>query len=442
VSGDYKRYLVYLLFIKLDKTRLFGKLVRRTFGTMSCTNTVTTTITDTHLPVKASKLQGRALFNSLGNPKTVVAPMVDQSELAWRILSRRYGAELCYTPMFHARLFGESEQYRSEQFGKVDGDPKIDRPLIVQFCANNPDELLRAAKHVQGRCDAVDLNLGCPQGIARKGKYGAFLMEDWDLIYNLINTLHKNLDVPVTAKIRVFESKEKTLEYAKMILSAGAQFLTVHGRKREMKGQKTGLADWSYIKYLRDNLPPDTVIFANGNILYQDDIPRCLNETATDAIMSAEGNLYNPAVFNVDKSHIDDRFPRVDKMLREYFEIAKSTPGAATQIAMKSHFFKILSPFLPRNIAIRNQIGPIRKGELDKYEDIVRQVEEAVEQIYKHGNERDEVVITADGYYKEVPYWRCQPYFRVVDGVLSNGKRKIDTSKEQESESKKHNTTQ
>lgn len=388
------------------------------------------------------KLNGRELFEKIGKPKTVVAPMVDQSELAWRILSRKYGADLCYTPMFHARLFATSEAYRNDMWSPLDGDEKVDRPLVVQFCANKPDELLAAAKLVQDKCDAVDLNLGCPQGIAKRGKYGAFLMDDWDLIWNLINILHKELEIPVTAKIRVYDDREKTLAYAKHVLSAGAQFLTVHGRTREMKGQKTGLADWSIIKYLRDNLPPDTVMIANGNLLYQEDIDRSLDATQTDAVMSAEGNLYNPALFNIYKKKLDDRFPRVDKLLREYFEIAKATPGTASATAMKSHFFKLMHAFLPVHTDIRAQLGSIRKGEYSDFEKIVEAVEAVVAKIYEDPNVTDHVIEDEHiedwgGSYKDIPYWRCQPYFRTVDGVKQNGKRVNEDRSEGSPEKKK-----
>ena len=225
---------------------------------------------------------------------------------------------LAYTPMIHSRMFIETPKFRDHHIQPtrsglenlpqhdpenpssdlyLDGHPDIDRPLVVQFCANDPDDLLKAARYVEPFCDAVDLNLGCPQGIARRGNYGAFLQENWDLIYKMINKLHLELTVPVTAKMRILETKEKTLEYAQMILSAGASIITVHGRHRDQKGHKTGLADWSVLRYLRTHLPPKTVIFANGNILQHEDVHRCLAETGADGVMSAEGNLYDPSIF-------------------------------------------------------------------------------------------------------------------------------------------------
>ncbi|KAG9248269.1 hypothetical protein BJ878DRAFT_488877 [Calycina marina] len=308
-------------------------------------------------------LHGRAFYESIGSPKFVLAPMVDQSEFAWRMLTRSFmpqgkgkGNLVAYTPMLHARLFGEGPRFRENHFlplrtslvdseaagldsassannaPYLDGNPALDRPLFTQFCANDPDELLAAAKFVAPFCDAVDLNLGCPQGIAKKGHYGAFLQEDQPLIYRMINKLHLELDVPVTAKIRILNTREETLNYAKMCLDAGASILTVHGRKREAKGHKTGLADWSVIRFLREELPKETVLFANGNILSRMDVDRCLEETGADGVMSAEGNLYDPSLFA--EKHVSEKGDReywegndgkggfrMDAVLRRYMDI-------------------------------------------------------------------------------------------------------------------------
>ncbi|KAI0028895.1 Dus-domain-containing protein, partial [Vararia minispora EC-137] len=340
------------------------------------------------------KLSGYDFYRDvLGGPKYVIAPMVDQSELAWRTLGRRYGAHLAYTPMVNAKLFTSPSRRQSaldKQFDLTHGEEGAppDRPLIVQFCANDPQTLLAAAQLVEDRCDAVDINLGCPQDIARRGHYGSFLQDEWELIHNLINILHVNLKIPVTAKFRVFPSVEKTVEYARMLERAGAQILTCHGRVREQRGQFSGLADWDKIRAVKDAV--SVPVFANGNILYHSDIARCLEYTGADAVMSAEGQLYNAAIFaparplpplppgqgddeslesaaeSMDNSYLSGMVsldtglqPRFCDLALEYLSIVRLQRTETEPSAVKGHIFKLLRPALAREPDLRDKLGRV-----------------------------------------------------------------------------------
>ena len=80
------------------------------------------------------KKSGFDFYRSIGSPVKLVAPMVDASELAWRMLGRRHGADLCYTPMLHSGVFVRDKKYRVEALQTCPQDrPLIGEALTIGF---------------------------------------------------------------------------------------------------------------------------------------------------------------------------------------------------------------------------------------------------------------------------------------------------------------------
>lgn len=237
-------------------------------------------------------------WRRIGSPKYVVAPMVDNSELAFRMQTRKYGAQLVYTQMFNTNIFSVSKECRSQLF---EVEPE-DRPLFVQIAGHEPQVMLQAAKYVEDYCDAVDINLGCPQGIAKRGRYGAFLMEELDLLYDIVSTLVRGLKVPVTCKTRIYKNDfERSIRLCETLVKAGASVITIHGRTREEKGQAVGKCDWDMIKRIKEYFAQQEIpvpVIANGGIENLDDVYSCIEHTGVDAVMSSEAILENPALFS------------------------------------------------------------------------------------------------------------------------------------------------
>lgn len=252
--------------------------------------------------------------------------------------------------MINSKVFLDSNQknYRKENFSTCPED----RPLIAQFCGNNPKVLLEAARLVEDSCDAVDLNLGCPQAIAKKGHYGSYLQDDWPLIESIVSTLHTHLKVPVTCKIRVFSDVEKTVSYAKMLQTAGCQLLTVHGRIREQRGHNTGIADWEQIRRVKAAL--HIPVFANGNILHYADVARCLAYTGCDGVMASEANLANPAIFT-------PIVHPVCTMAAEYLDICRTYPASASVI--RAHLFRLYKKVVLDFVELRERLATAKTFE-------------------------------------------------------------------------------
>lgn len=231
-----------------------------------------------------------AAWEALGSPKYVMAPMVDGSDLPFRSLCRRYGVDLCYSPMVSAVtlvMYHRGHHTIEGMFDTEEGD----RPLVFQMSGNDPRVLSHARCLVGDASDAVDLNLGCPQKIAARAQIGAYLMEKQERAAQCVAALGH----ATWAKMRVWNDVERTVEFAKSLVRAGARVVAVHGRTKEQRGAKTGDASWEHIKRVVQAV--GVPVIANGNIKNRQDADACMRETGCAAVMSAWGLLADHRMF-------------------------------------------------------------------------------------------------------------------------------------------------
>lgn len=237
-------------------------------------------------------------FRSLPPHRFVMAPMVGGSELPFRMLARRYGVQLCYTPMIYSGPFSESKTYRESPLESGFQTCAEDRPLVAHFCGNDPEVLLKAAKHVANCVDAVDLNLGCPQRIAHAEHFGAYLLDPKDrtLVCSIVKRLSEALPVPVFCKIRLLDELEDTLQLVRQLQAFGASLIAVHARYRGTPThRRDGPAHLDQVTVIKKIL--QVPVLANGNVRSWDDVVANLNLTGADGVMSAEGMLDDPCLF-------------------------------------------------------------------------------------------------------------------------------------------------
>lgn len=229
----------------------------------------------------------------------LLAPMADVTNLAFRLLCRQHGADLTYTEMINADAL-LSENRKSLLKGLSSSE---DRPFGVQIVGSSPDKLRKAALFVENeyRPEIIDVNMGCPvQRITGTG-CGSALLNSPKLVYEIISELTDALKTPVTAKIRILERDEKTLEIAHLIEKAGAFALTVHGRKAEQ--MYSGSSDFAVIRMVKSEL--SIPVIANGDIRDEESAESALDFTGCDGLMIGRAAMGNPFIFRRIRHYLE-----------------------------------------------------------------------------------------------------------------------------------------
>lgn len=180
--------------------------------------------------------------------------------------------------------------------------------VVFQMGTSDAVRALAAAQIVCKDVAAVDVNMGCPKSFSISGGMGAALLTKPELIHDILTTLKRNLDIPVTCKIRLLKSPQDTVELARRIEKTGVSALAVHGRK--VADRPRDSAKWSEIADVVAAL--SIPVIANGDVFEYEDIQRIKVATGASSVMVSRGALWNASVFS-PKGKIP-----IDEVKKEY----------------------------------------------------------------------------------------------------------------------------
>ena len=215
---------------------------------------------------------------SLGNYRRPNPRLMHQKYLT-RINNRRY----VFIIQFESPVFQTCEEERDK--------------VILQLGTASPERAVKAALLVHDHVAGIDVNMGCPKEYSTKGGMGAALMKNPENAVAILTALVKACKIPVTAKIRCFETIEKTIEFAKKLEATGIVALAVHGRLKEERPRQD--CRYDTIKAVSNalNIP----VLSNGgsndfsNLV---EIQEFQKRTETDGVLVARAAMWNPSIFN------------------------------------------------------------------------------------------------------------------------------------------------
>lgn len=228
----------------------------------------------------------------------LLAPMEDVTDISFRLLHKRLGADLVYTEFVNA-----DGLVRSKKPTKTRMKLRIleeERPIGIQIYGGNLDTMIEAARITeQQQPEIIDINAGCwVKNVAMRGA-GAGLLRDLPAMVKMAKTIVDTVSLPVTLKTRLGwdDDSIQIVELAKMLEDTGIQLLTLHCRTRNQG--HSGDADWSWIDKVREAVSIPVVL--NGDVNSPEAAKKAFDTTGSDALMIARGAINNPWIFKQTK---------------------------------------------------------------------------------------------------------------------------------------------
>jgi tRNA-dihydrouridine synthase A len=200
-----------------------------------------------------------------------VAPMMDWTDRHFRYLMRLISRRaVLYTEMVTTGAIIHGPRARLLEFHPVE------HPVALQLGGSEPDELAECGRiGADWGYDAINLNIGCPSDRVKRGRFGACLMAEPELVRDCVTAMRAAVDIPVTVKCRIGiddqDSEAGLAHFVDTVAAGGCETFIIHARKAWLQGlspkqnRDVPPLDYERVDRLKE-ARPDLEIIINGGI--------------------------------------------------------------------------------------------------------------------------------------------------------------------------------
>ncbi len=248
-----------------------------------------------------------------------LAPLAGVSNRPFRLLARRYGADLVFSEMVSAEGIIRAQACSLDMI-KFSPD---EQPIGIQLFGADPSSLHEAAAITseQMKPDLIDINFGCPVKKIVNRNGGAALLKDLSLSQKIMEGVVLGAKaVPVTIKIRSGwdESSPVYREIGQIAEETGISAISIHARSRA--GKYESAANWETIGHLKDAV--SIPVIGNGDIRSPEDAKNMIKQTGCDGVMIGRAAMSNPYIFRQTKEFLSDGEVKTKPSIENYIALA------------------------------------------------------------------------------------------------------------------------
>ena len=256
----------------------------------------------------------------LGERPVLLAPMEDVTDIAFRLMCKRFGADMVYTEFVSSDALIRSVSKTQQKLIVSDEE----RPVAIQIYGRDVASMVEAARICEAaHPDILDINFGCPvKRVAGKGA-GAGMLQNIPLMLEITREVVKAVNIPVTVKTRLgWDADHKIIvELAEQLQDCGIAALSIHGRTRAQ--MYTGEADWTLIGAVKQNPRISIPIIGNGDVTSAEICKERFDSYGVDGVMIGRGSIGRPWIFREVKHFLATGEELPQPSVRERAAIAR-----------------------------------------------------------------------------------------------------------------------